>query len=554
MALPSPFARAKSFQAPHNRGGNNDSQSGQDSSTAPPFTKRAFTRTLSNPFQVLSPSLGNTKNPFEKLSKAKNNNGTTSPFTKISSASLPEDYSVLNINEDGESEDEAMDPNKTLRMFSFSQSSQQPNPELDQDDDDDEEEEDDEDEDKDINKDDITGEGSSNDDTPTLFDSHQSRTQRPLLHEALEMSINRKRKSSKELELPVMLNSPSFKRDSGAKKFTRRTIPPLDWSLKSGMSITSPDDLSWCDQRSPSDDIAALQKFNSQEQQQQQQTRQQSQDQEISRINVMAAVYHWTYPTNSPSAVQAESINRLLKSATNMTANEKNSISEMFSRTAECSLSLSGEFEATLTYSTPGLRKVLIDEEIGYIQLPEIAGVKAVSSFSSKHDLEGFEDDATEQNSETTSKLPKEQSLSNTLLFKGYIEVHGLFTYLLHLKTSYEDGFLYQSPTLTSSVPFLHAALKRAQGSDKVQKEFRIEIQGTLLPMSVKHLLSLFGDRVTNGCTFATTTDVRSHGLNLRPLHKEPPQSQAKNAIEPFVSPKALDLLRYDKSSLEYSW
>lgn len=56
-----------------------------------------------------------------------------------------------------------------------------------------------------------------------------------------------------------------------------------------------------------------------------------------------------------------------------------------------------------------------------------------------------------------------DQNLSNTLLFKGQLDVHGLFSYLLNMKTSYEDGFLYQSPSLIADVPFLHAALKRAQ-------------------------------------------------------------------------------------------
>lgn len=35
----------------------------------------------------------------------------------------------------------------------------------------------------------------------------------------------------------------------------------------------------------------------------------------------------------------------------------------------------------------------LVNAEIGFVQLPDITGVKAVQSFSSKHDLEGSEDD-----------------------------------------------------------------------------------------------------------------------------------------------------------------
>jgi hypothetical protein len=140
------------------------------------------------------------------------------------------------------------------------------------------------------------------------------------------------------------------------------------------------------------------------------------------------------------------------------------------------------------------------------VQLPDITGVKAVHSFSSKHDLEGSEDDEPNEmyvfflcyghmvhimkdsiKSLPTdpkfayfvfrftlkgrpSQIPKEKGLSDTLVFKGNAQVHGLFTYLLNLKASYEDGFLYQSPCLISGTPFLHAALKRAQVTKSLPK------------------------------------------------------------------------------------
>ncbi|KAI9239463.1 MAG: hypothetical protein BYD32DRAFT_411289 [Podila humilis] len=402
------------------------------------------------------------------------------------------------------------------------------------------------------------------------------------------MSLNRKSVVTKELEVPTILKDAT---KTASTKYTKRSTPPLDWALKTSMSITSPDDLSWCDQRSSSEDIAALQWFNSE-----QHPQTSTADPESARRRLMAAAYHWTYPTNAPSIPQAQSINRLLKSATNMTANDKASISEMFSRSSEwkqsftalyqsyrngaCShfyyvgktwtilfqhgsLSLSGELEATLTYSTPGLRKVLRDEDIGFTQLPNITGVIAVQSFSSKHDLEGSDDDEPGEISNLKGKpfqLPKEKGLSDTLLFKSNAEVHGLFTYLLNLKASYEDGFLYQSPCLISSTPFLHAALKRAQiskcrvvsrpveGSERVQKEYRVEIQGTLLPLAVKVIWAVFTDRLATKCSFNATSDPRSHGLNLRPLH------DLSDDGEMFVSPKALDQLRFDKDSHEYAW
>ncbi|KAG0097929.1 hypothetical protein BGZ93_001620 [Podila epicladia] len=554
-----------------------ESKPGQDTSS-PPFAKRTFTRTMSSPFQVVSPTMGSTKNPFEKLSQS---SVFASPSSRRS-ASLPEEYSGLDIKENDESEDDIMDPNKTLQMFSFSQPSQ---PKTDP------EPEESDDEDEDVNEEgQPIQEQLLDEKKPTPFDS-QKRTRRPHLQEALEMSLNRKSVMTKELDIPTILTDTSR---ASSTKYTKRSAPPLDWTLKTGMSITSPDDLSWCDQRSWSEDIAALQWFNSEQRQRQTSTT----DPESVRRRLLAAAYHWTYPTNAPSIPQVQSINRLLKSATNMTASEKASISEMFSRSSEwkqsftalyqsyrngaCthfyyvsktwtilfqhgSLSLSGELEATLTYSTPGLRKVLRDEEIGFVQLPDITGVKAVHSFSSKHDLEGSEDDEPSEISalKGRSQIPKEKGLSDTLFFQGNAEVHGLFTYLLNLKASYEDGFLYQSPCLISSTPFLHAALKRAQiskcrvvsrpveGSERVQKEYRVEIQGTLLPLAVKILWAVFTDRLATGCSFNATSDARSHGLNLRPLLHE---SSSSDEGELFISPKALDQLRFDKDSNEYAW
>jgi len=113
------------------------------------------------------------------------------------------------------------------------------------------------------------------------------------------------------------------------------------------------------------------------------------------RTRVLSATYHWIYPTNTPSVLQAQNISKLLKNANNMSSSDKTTITELFSRSAEwkqsfkaiyqsfrngaCpyfyyvgtswtvlfqhgSVSLSGEPEALLTHSTPGLWKALKDE------------------------------------------------------------------------------------------------------------------------------------------------------------------------------------------------
>ncbi|KAF9117068.1 hypothetical protein BGX27_005618 [Mortierella sp. AM989] len=104
----SPFVRARSFQSGQVR-----SRQGSDAAEGPSPSKRpSFARTMSSPFQVLSPSLKNTKNPFEKLSQP--------PGSEPSISFLVESASPMVNLED--SEDEALDPNQTLRMFSLSQS------------------------------------------------------------------------------------------------------------------------------------------------------------------------------------------------------------------------------------------------------------------------------------------------------------------------------------------------------------------------------------------------------------------------------------------------
>ncbi|KAG0009050.1 hypothetical protein BGZ80_002794 [Entomortierella chlamydospora] len=230
---------------------------------------------------------------------------------------------------------------------------------------------------------------------------------------------------------------------------------------------------------------------------------------------------------------------------------------------------MSSEIEATLTNSTPGLREVLEREEIKFERLPNTARKTTIHNFSSKHDLENFDEDDMESISKSTESKalllqPENHNLSDNLLFKGSLDVHGLFSYLLNLKPSYEDGFLHQSPNLIARVPFHHAALKRAQiskcrvvsrhteGTDKMQTEFRVDVQGTLLPTSVNEFHRVFaGQQRATGYTCVASSEPRSLGLNLRPLLNDQTKSPE---IPPFVSPKALDQLRYNHSLKQFSW
>ncbi|KAG0216555.1 hypothetical protein BGX28_000069 [Mortierella sp. GBA30] len=567
----SPFTRTKSFQNTQPRNGQ------QHSDQTTPFSKRpALARTTSSPFQVLSPSLKNIKNPFEKLALAP---AAAFPETvPVKSAESPLDEDNL--------DDEALDPNKTLQMFSFSQpmaATATNDPGYDP---------------LDSEEEDLLQEAKqgTEDEYPRPMP-----TRKPRLQEALEMSLNPNRsQTAKELQAPTLSNGTSKKTGS---EYRTSESPPLDWAIKNSLSITSRDSLAWCDQGSTLDDTEALQHFlsgytvpgkgvdafvfN--------------QDWSLSpRARLLSASYHWCYPANSPTVSQAQSISKMLKNAGNMSSTEKSNIVDLFSRSAEwkqaftalyqscrngaCpyfyyigtswtilfqhgSVSTSGKIEAVLTNSTPGLRKVLEEEEIKFARLPTMGGKVTIHSFSSKHDLERLDDNDSETTSASDKvpfQMPIKQELSDTLLFEGPVDVHGLFGYLLNLKTSYEDGYLYHSPTLIATVPFLHAALKRAQlskckivskpveGTDRIQREFRVEIEGTLLPMSVQALHSVFVDQQPTGYTCIASSDARSHGLNMRPL--VPDLSSDKTASGAFVSPKALDQLQYDRSVRLFSW
>ncbi|KAF8930638.1 hypothetical protein BGZ47_000459 [Haplosporangium gracile] len=542
----SPFVRTRSFQ----------DRNAKDRADAdgPPFAKRPFTRTMSSPFQVVTTSLKGTKNPFEKLAVA--------PY-KSTSNSLSTDCAALHIDEDQteDLQDESMDPTKTLQMFSFSQHSAATTtiaakePSLESDDDD-------EDDNADRLQDDLTEDTY---DTSLKHEANSPGLRRPRLQEALEMSLHRKYRTS----------------------------------------------LTWCDHILPTDEIDALQHFISRQKTFSSPQNEPRLDLGLSpRTQILSATYHWIYPTNAPSVHQAQNISKLLKNASNMSSSDKTTITELFSRSAEwkqsfraiyqsfrngaCpyfyyvgtswtvlfqhgSVSLSGEPEALLTNSTPGLWKALKDEDINYEQLENLSGKVAVTHFSSKHDLDYLEDQDQDETSIPSSssspipfQLPQKKDLSSTLLFRGHVDVHGLFSYLLNMKTSYEDGFLYQSPNLIAGVPFLHAALKRAQvskckmvsrpvqGTDKMQMEYRIEIHGIVLPNSAKYLYQTFAvQQRPVGYSCISTSDARSHGLNLRPLHSETTDTDTETSTrlaDTLASAKSLDQFRYDYTQQQYVW
>ncbi|KAF9911620.1 hypothetical protein BX616_010534 [Lobosporangium transversale] len=577
----SPFARARSF--PNSQA---QRESGNNGTDGTPLSKRlSFARTMSTPFQVLHPSLKATKNPFEKLASA-----TPSPREALDPL-ITGRSTICDTEQEGE--DDALDPNRTLSLFSFSQSTtgnsgNQGNDPGDSEDDSPQEEPDQEF---------LDPAG----DSRSELDVHKLSLQpKPRLHEALaKANIQKGLQADQELKAPSVSSNSSKKMGSG---FTTSTIAPLDWTLKTSLSITSQDPLTWCDHGAATDEIQAMQlfvslpssfSFN-------QGPNVKYNPSTSARIRLLAASYHWIYPTNTPTILQAQSISKILKNIGNMASSEKASITELFSRSTEwkqafktlyqscrngtclCfyyvgttwailfqhgSVSLSGDIEAILTNSTPGLRKVLEDEEIKFERLPNVARKTTIHHFSAKHDL----DDSSDNEEDRTNRFnvakaplvqPGSHNLSDTLLFKGQVDVHGLFSHLLNMKTTYEDGFLYQSPMLIADVPFLHAGLKRAinskcrivskhvEGTDRVQKEYRVDIQGLLLPTATREIYSIFAQEQPTGFNSFTSSDARSLGLNLRPLLlKEKPQEKGI-----FVGDKSMDQLRYDSAVKQFAW
>lgn len=64
----SPFVRARTFHVNRTRKGLDGEEEEEAGTTGgSPFKRPSLARTLSNPFQVLTPSLKNVRNPFERL-------------------------------------------------------------------------------------------------------------------------------------------------------------------------------------------------------------------------------------------------------------------------------------------------------------------------------------------------------------------------------------------------------------------------------------------------------------------------------------------------------
>ncbi|KAF9436107.1 hypothetical protein BGZ76_004816 [Entomortierella beljakovae] len=583
----SPFVRARSFQNGQGRG-----IQGSHEADPSPSKRPTFSRAQSSPFQVLSRPLKNTRNPFEKLSQKS---------TEESSNSTLRNGQPVGSTMDYDSEDEQLDPNQTLKMFSLSQSAalsqdKSISPQSDSEDDGQQEE-------VEENSADITTLNISDSINKDILDLD---SEKPRLRDALAISIaHGKSKSVQELHVPESSGKILSKSD-----VTYKTSPtlPIDWTLKTSLSITSQDSLKWCDQSSAMDEIEALQRFisnparvvnlNSDSN---------SCEAGSARARLLPATYYWTYPANMLSIPQTQSVNKLMNNANNLPSADKRNISEIFSRKAEwkqsfttlyqscrngaCpyfyyigtawtilikhgSISLSGEMEAILTNSTPGLRQVLKGEEIRFERLPNTARKTTVHHFSSKNDLANFDDDNEDDDEVSSNDKPKDEKgsqfqsehndLSDSLLFKGTLDVHGLFSYLLNLKTTSEDGLLHQSPTLISGFPFLHAALKKSQiskcrvvnkfveGTEQMRAEFRVDIQGIILPTSIKELSYVFADlQSPNGYSCVSSSEARSLGLNLRPLSDD---QKSVTETEAFVSSKALDQLRYSHNLKQYSW
>ncbi|KAG0223759.1 hypothetical protein BGW42_005546 [Actinomortierella wolfii] len=293
------------------------------STPAPPFKKPALQRTVSSPFQVLSASVRNASSPFDRLS---------SPVT----ASLPVNFTSMQgtfLEDDDDSQNNSDDVSddkndSSLRVFSFSQPilSRPTRPE-------------ELGSDYDTEVDDDDDQDDSDGMTTSVNYNSQSK-----LHEALEQSLRSSTITpQEELELPN-IPSESGKKSQSETKTTAHL--PLDWTLKSSLSITSHDSFEWCDAGPVTDEIDALHLFNKislplplpTSSLVATDSAEPVCETASSRVQVMSTLHYWIYPANAPDAIQARTIGRLLKNAANMSQKERDSIVEIFTRNSECSL------------------------------------------------------------------------------------------------------------------------------------------------------------------------------------------------------------------------
>ncbi|KAF9165012.1 hypothetical protein DFQ26_000734 [Actinomortierella ambigua] len=303
------------------------------STPTPPFKKPTLQRTVSSPFQVLNASIRTTRNPFERLASSPATASLPVNFTSMHGSGLEEDNDddgdqVHSEERDGDNKDDS-----SLRLFSLSQppSFRPSRPE-------------ELDSDYDTEVDDDHDGGSEKDMLATL--NHP--TTRSKLHDALEQSL---RASSitpiQELDLPSGPSDGRVRKDHMKIKTTLHL--PLDWTLKSSLSLTSKDSFEWCDYGPVADEIDALHLFNKASLPATLTTlpavTEPTDETASSRVLVMSALYHWIYPVNAPDAVQARTIGRLLKNATNMSQKERGSIVEIFTRNSEWYAELSGDQE-----------------------------------------------------------------------------------------------------------------------------------------------------------------------------------------------------------------
>ncbi|KAG0239714.1 hypothetical protein BGW41_007514 [Actinomortierella wolfii] len=525
------------------------------STPAPPFKKPALQRTVSSPFQVLSASVRNASNPFDRLS---------SPVT----ASLPVNFTNMQgtfLEDDDDSQNNSDDVSddkndSSLRVFSFSQPilSRPTRPE-------------ELGSDYDTEVDDDDDQDDSDGMTTSVNYNSQSK-----LHEALEQSLRSSTITpQEELELP---NIPGEKGKKSQSETKTTAHLPLDWTLKSSLSITSHDSFEWCDAGPVTDEIDALHLFNkislplplSASSLVATGSAEPVCETASSRVQVMSTLHHWIYPANAPDAIQARTIGRLLKNAANMSQKERDSIVEIFTRNSEW-------------YVHPTIGIYIVFEV-----LPDITGTKAKEHIGAKHDLDSDNDEddssmiegcdkddsghasisgrASGGASQRTAPTP-----SNVLHFKGRMRVHALFDFLLNYKPEVDESRLYHSPSLIASVPFLHSSLKRAQlsksrqiskqvpGTDRIERTNRIDVQGIILPTQLKKLLELMAKQQTStGYSFQASSLPITHGINLRPLVEDPAKINDNQILlgeqRHLVSQRGQDHHTFDPTNKLYSW
>ncbi|ORX90645.1 hypothetical protein K493DRAFT_317833 [Basidiobolus meristosporus CBS 931.73] len=349
--------------------------------------------------------------------------------------------------------------------------------------------------------------------------------------------------------------------------------PPFDWTLKARLVFTSTKSFQWCDSLVSAHQTEALDSFVK------------SQEPEHVNSQLKKHMHSWVYPTFENPKAYSDHLIKIMSKTSSLLAEEKESVAEFKSsieewkdafrslyyslRNGVCTYfyyindqfsvlfksknaSDTGEFEAIMSKSTHGLRKVLQEEGIEFeVPLDRLSSdvlyrgdddpIPDEERQEILRELEALEKQNPGSTFQKNTQFNWDNSYRSALYFSGHLNVHGLFDFLLNWKDSRLEYHVKRRPQLISPDPFLNAAVRSAkivkngkvhriandlpQGQESLQTSYKIELIGLFLPSSVHLLLELFKQTQDYSFEVSLATDNRTLGLNIPVQWSERPST-----------------------------